>query len=80
MNLMGNKTNRLSALGDLMAEEEAKKKILKGQERVSWALTQILRQNWQEMDDEERRLILEINSLAKELKKETKKAFEKSKN
>ncbi|MBP8591170.1 hypothetical protein KBI33_01720 [Candidatus Shapirobacteria bacterium] len=77
---MGNKTNRLSALGDLMAEEEAKKKILKGQERVSWALTQILRQNWQEMDDEERRLILEINSLAKELKKETKKAFEKSKN
>ncbi len=77
---MKRKTGGLSSLEDLMAEEEAKKKILKGQERVSWALTQILRQNWQEMNDEERRLILEINFLAKELKKETKKAFEKSKN
>ena len=74
------KTNLLSPLQSLMAEEEAKKKILQNQKRMSWALGQIIRENWLEMNDEERKMFLEINALTEELKKETKKAFQRSKN
>mgnify|MGYP000862599954 FL=1 len=63
-----------------MAEEEAKKKILQNQKKMSWALGQIIRENWSEMNDEERKMFLEINALTEELKKETKKAFQRSKN
>ena len=74
------KTNLLSPLQSLMAEEEAKKKILQNQKKMSWALGQIIRENWLEMNDEERKMFLEINALTEELKKETKKAFQRSKN
>ena len=47
---------------------------------MSWALGQIIRENWPEMNDEERKMFLEINALTEELKKETKKAFQRSKN
>jgi len=80
MNLMRNKANRPSILDDLMAEEEAKKEIIKNQEKISWVLTQVLKQNWQEMNDEERRLILEINSLSEKLKEEIRKTLERTKN
>ncbi len=63
-----------------MAEEEAKKEIIKNQEKISWVLTQVLKQNWQEMNDEERRLILEINSLSEKLKEEIRKTLERTKN
>ena len=77
---MKRKNNLLSPLQDLMAEEEAKKKILQNQKKMSWALGQIIKQNWQEMNNEERKMFLEINALTEELKKETKKAFQRSKN
>ena len=41
---------------------------------MSWALGQIIRENWSEMNDEERKYF-EINALTEELKKETKKLF-----
>jgi len=77
---MKNKTNRLSPLQSLMAEEEIKKKILQNQKKMSWALGQIIRENWPEMNDEERKMFLEINALTEEFRKETKKAFQRSKN
>jgi len=77
---MKRKTNLLSPLQSLIAEEEAKKKILQNQKKMSWALGQIIRENWPEMNDEERKMFLEINALTEELKKETKKAFQRSKN
>ncbi len=77
---MKRKTNLLSPLQSLIAEEEAKKKILQNQKKMSWALGQIIRENWLEMNDEERKMFLEINALTEELKKETKKAFQRSKN
>jgi dephospho-CoA kinase len=77
---MKRKTNLLSPLQSLIVEEEAKKKILQNQKKMSWALGQIIRENWSEMNDEERKIFLEINALTEELKKETKKAFQRSKN
>jgi hypothetical protein len=77
---MKRKTNLLSQLQGLIAEEEAKKEILQNQKKMSWALGQIIRENWPEMNDEERKMLLEINALTEELKKETKKAFQRSKN
>ena len=77
---MKRKTNLLSPLQSLIVEEEAKKKILQNQKKMSWALGQIIRENWPEMNDEERKMLLEINALTEELKKETKKAFQRSKN
>ena len=77
---MKRKTNLLSPLQSLIVEEEAKKKILQNQKKMSWALGQIIRENWSEMNDEERKMFLEINALTEELKRETKKAFQRSKN
>ena len=67
-------------LQDILEKEKIKNNILRHQEQTEWTLGQAIKMGWEEMNEEERKTILELASLSKQLKKQLKKAFRQDRN
>jgi len=72
--------NRQFDLSDILEKEEIKEKILRSHKRMQRALAQSIKIGWDQMDEEQRRLLLTVGLLAQKLEKEIKETFERDKN
>jgi len=72
--------NRQIDLSTILEKEEIKERILRSQKRMQHALAQSIKIGWKQMDEEQRRLLLNVGLLAQKLEKEIKETFERDKN
>jgi len=67
-------------LQDILERKKIKNNILRHQEQTEWTLGQTIKVGWEKMNEEERKTILKLASLSKQLKKQFKKAFRQDRN
>ncbi len=67
-------------LQDILERKKIKNNILRHQEQTEWTLGQTIKVGWEKMNEEERKTILKLASLSKQLKKQLKKAFRQDRN
>jgi len=64
----------------LLDQAIIEKKILKSQKRMQKALLAAMKTGWEEMSEEERKMTIELGSLAQELERKLQELFKKEKN
>jgi len=67
----------LTKLQPLIEEEQFKKSVLEAQKTMGKKLARLIKTYWQTMDEQEKKAVIMLGSLTKQLEKDTEKAFKK---